>query len=61
MPLPISFQDTHCNNVKPWHRIDAATVDPELLRKYLGWRPLEIVKATIEETTHLPTQVSDIP
>ena len=39
--------------LKPWHRVIYPQIDPEQLRKYLGWRPLDIVKATLEHTTQL--------
>jgi len=38
-------------SLKPWHRVLPEKVDPELYRKYLGWRPLKVVKKTLEHTT----------
>ena len=43
----------YTTTVKPWHRVDHSTVDPSTLRKYLGWRPVDIVKATLKHTTQL--------
>jgi len=39
--------------IRPWHRVDHSQVDPEVLRKYLGYRPLEVVKNTLKNTTQL--------
>ena len=41
--------------IKPWHRVLHKDLDPNILRKYLAWRPLEIVKKTLEHTTQLAT------
>ena len=40
-------------HVKTWKRTHHPDVDPETFRQYLGWRPLEIVKKTLEHTTQL--------
>ena len=39
--------------VKPWHRVMYSDVDPYKLRPFLGFRPVEVVKKTLEHTTQL--------
>ena len=43
------------STIKPWHRVLHDGLDPASLQRYLAWRPLEIVKKTLEHTTQLAT------
>jgi hypothetical protein len=36
-----------------WHRVKHLEIDPTLLQPYLGYRPLRIIKKTLEKTTQL--------
>ena len=38
---------------KPWQRVVYEHTEPERLRKFLGYRPTEIIKATLKHTTQL--------
>jgi hypothetical protein len=38
---------------KPWHQVQYPDTNPEILRKFLGWRPVDIIKKTLEHTTQL--------
>ena len=40
---------------KPWHRVLFKGLDPTSLQKYLAWRPVDIIKKTLEHTTQLAT------
>ena len=44
---------TYNGRIKPWHRVAYDSIKPESLRKFLGWRPAEVVKLTLEHTTQL--------
>jgi hypothetical protein len=39
--------------LKPWHRVVYPNVDPQKLQPFLAYRPLDIVKKTLEHTTQL--------
>ena len=39
--------------VRPWHRVVYKDADPKKIQPFLGWRPLDIVKKTLEHTTQL--------
>jgi len=43
----------YSTKLKPWHRVKHSELDPSALRQYLGWRPVEIIKATLKHTTQL--------
>ena len=43
--------------MKSWHRVIHKDIDPEKIRPYLGYRPLHIVKKTLEKTTQLAKMV----
>jgi hypothetical protein len=45
--------DSFSYAVRSWHRIFYDQVDPKKLRPFLGWRPLEVIKRTLECTTQL--------
>ena len=49
----VTQKKSYENNIKPWHRVVYPHVEPEMLQKFLGWRPTEIVKQTLEHTTQL--------
>ena len=49
--MPI--MDTHVYATKAWHRIIHKEIDPRKLRPYLGWKPLHVVKKTLERTTQM--------
>jgi hypothetical protein len=45
--------DSFSYAVRSWHRIFYEKIDPKKLRPFLGWRPLEVIKRTLECTTQL--------
>jgi len=46
-----------CLQIKPWQRVHHPKADPQTLRKFLAWRPLDIVIKTLEHTTQLAKHV----
>ena len=46
---------------KPWHRIHYPNVDPQKLRKYLGYRPVDIILKTLQHTTQAARTVMHHP
>ena len=44
-----------------WHRVIHKDLDPEILRPYLGYRPLKIIKKTIQATTQLAKMIIRYP
>src|SRR5687768_3096974 len=40
-----------------WHRVIHQNIDPMQLRPYLGWRPLSVVKRTLENTTQMARMI----
>ena len=40
-----------------WHRVIHQDIDPMHLRPYLGWRPLTVIKKTLQKTTQLAQMV----
>jgi hypothetical protein len=53
--------DTFAYAVKSWHRVVHANVDPKRVRPFLGWRPLQVVRKTLECTTQMARMVVRIP
>jgi hypothetical protein len=53
--------NTYAHATKAWHRVMHKDLDPALLRPYLGYRPLEIIKATLAKTTQLAKMVIRYP
>jgi hypothetical protein len=53
--LPIS--DTQICATSTWHRVIYQNIDPRSLRPYLSYRPLEIVKSTLERTTQMAKMI----
>ena len=47
--------------VSTWHRTDYKSLDPELVQPYLAYRPLEVVKKTLEKTTQLAKMIVRFP
>ena len=47
--------------IRPWHKVLFPSMDPNALRKYLGFRPVDIVKKTLEHTTQLATSTIRYP
>ena len=44
-----------------WHRVIHQDIDPRGLRPYLGWRPLYVVKKTLEKTTQMARMIIRYP
>lgn len=44
-----------------WHRAIHHEIDPECLRPYLGWRPVKVVKKTLQWTTQLARMITRYP
>ena len=40
-----------------WHRVIHKNIDSNLLRPYLGWRSLSIVKKTLNKTTQMARMI----
>ena len=53
MDSNIPLMDTHIYATRVWHRVIHREIDPRQLRPYLGWRPLHVVKKTLERTTQM--------
>ncbi len=61
MPIKLVLDETatlneelehkHVMTLKAWHRVIHNELKPEDLQPYLGFRPIEIIKATLEKTT----------
>ena len=47
------IMDTQICAISTWHRVIYQNIDPTLLRPYLSYRPLDIVKKTLEKTTQM--------
>jgi hypothetical protein len=45
--------DTKVFAARSWHRIIHSEVNPMYLRPYLGFRPLQVIKKTLERTTQM--------
>ncbi|MEM7375623.1 MAG: reverse transcriptase domain-containing protein, partial [Bacteroidota bacterium] len=41
--------------VRPWHRVLYESLHPSKLKRFLGWRPNEIIQQTLKHTTQLAT------
>ena len=51
------LMDTQICATSTWHRVIYHDIDPRLLRPYLSYRPLEVVKKTLEVTTQMAKMV----
>ena len=40
-----------------WHKAIRQEIDPERLRSYLGWRPVQVVEKTLQRTTQLARMI----
>ena len=49
--------DTHVLATASWHKVIYQDIDPRSLRPYLGWRPLKVVKKTLERTTQMAKMI----
>ena len=47
--------------VSTWHTTDYKALDPEVVQPYLAYRPLEVVKKTLEKTTQLARMIVRFP
>ena len=43
--------------LRSWHRVTHQNVDPEKIRPFLGFRPLEVIKKTLKNTTQLAKMI----
>ena len=48
-----NITNIHANLIKAWHRVIHKDIDPKKVQPFLGYRPLEIIKKTLECTTQL--------
>ena len=60
-PAPGQGFDSFAYAVASWHRVMHENVDPRKLQPYLGYRPLDIIKATIKNTTQMAKMVIRYP
>ena len=51
MTMPVI--ESHVLALATWHRAIYSQVDPELIRKFLAFRPKKVVIKTLEKTTQL--------
>ena len=62
---PLFGNETHhsvsANATTTWHRTDYKSLDPEQVQPYLAWRPLDVVKKTLEKTTQLAKMIVRFP
>jgi hypothetical protein len=49
----IPILDTQICATATWHRAISKEIDPQLLRPYLGYRPLNVIKKTLQKTTQM--------
>jgi hypothetical protein len=54
-------RDAHACAVKTWHRVLHKDLDPQKLRPFLGFRPIEIVRKTLANTTQLARLIIRYP
>ena len=53
--------DTYVLATTAWHRVTHQAIDPRLLRPYLGWRPIDIIKKTLLRTTQMAHMILRTP
>src|SRR5687768_3439498 len=53
--------DTKVYATTAWHRTILKEVDPKQLRKYFGWRPVRVIKETLERTTQMAKMIFKHP
>ena len=53
--------DTMILATSTWHRVIYHDIDPRLLRPYLSYRPIEVVKKTLDVTTQMAKMVIRYP
>jgi hypothetical protein len=51
----------HMYALKSWHRVLHKDLDPQKLRPFLGFRPSEIVRKTLQNTTQLARMIIRLP
>ncbi len=49
--------DTQVLATTKWHKVIYQDIDPRHLRPYLGWRPIQVVTATLRRTTQLARMI----
>ena len=49
--------DTQICATATWHRVIHKDINPNLLRPYLGYRPLDITKKTLDRTTQMARMI----
>ena len=59
--IPMPMVETQILATSTWHRVIHQDIDPRLLRPYLGWRPLPVVKKTLEKTTQMVKMIIRYP
>src|SRR5688572_20640353 len=55
------MMETQAYATSTWHRVIHQDIDPMHLRPYLGWRPLTVVKKTLEVTTQMAKMIIRYP
>src|SRR5687767_4121920 len=51
------MMETQVYATSTWHRVIHQNIDPMHLRPYLGWRPLSVVKRTLENMTQMARMI----
>ena len=52
-----SMIESHVLATATWHRVIHKDIDPVLIRPYLGWRPVNIIKKTLAKTTQMARMI----
>jgi len=57
MDPELPLVDTQVLATTKWHRVIYEDIDPRKLRKFLGWRPTQVVTTTLRRTTQLARMI----
>ena len=53
--------DTQILATRTWHRVIYKGIDPSLLRPYLGYKPLDVIKKSLTKTTQMARMIIKHP
>ena len=51
LDINVPLIDTQIYATTTWHRTNYQTIDPKILKPYLGYRPIDVIKKTLKLTT----------
>ena len=58
---PEPLIESHIYASSLWHRVIHQDIDPMHLRPYLGWRPVKVIKKTLNKTTQMARMITRAP